>query len=126
MMYQLFQFFAAACQPKGSVFGIPTWYKYLPGQDYVDQLTNEYTCTPKLNSISDVWLIGAAILDILLRIAALLAVGYIVVAGVNYIRSQGQPDQTAKAQRTLINAIVGLVIAVASAVLVSFVAGRFN
>lgn len=122
----IFDLFAAACTPPSSgFFGIPTWYKYLPGEDVIDGISGQISCTPKLNSLSDVWLIGAAVIDILLRIAALMAIGYIVVAGINYIRSQGQPDQTAKAQRTLVNAVVGLVIAIIATVMVNFVAGRF-
>jgi hypothetical protein len=118
--------FANACEPANSFLGIPTWYKYLPGEETTETLTQTTVCTPQLNSLADVWLIGAAILDILLRLAALLAVFYIVFAGVKYIQSQGQPDQTKKAKDALVNAIVGLVIAVTAAVLVSFIAGRFK
>jgi hypothetical protein len=125
-MTQLLTRFAAACEPRGDFFGLPTWYKYLPGETTTESLTGLESCTPKLTNIADVWLIGAAILDILLRLAAMLAVFYIVFAGVKYIQSQGQPDQTKKAKDALVNAIVGLVIAVAATVLVSFVAGRFK
>lgn len=118
--------FAEACEPNGSFLGIPTWYKYLPGENIPDNIAGGTVCTPQISSLADIWLIGAAILDILLRLAALLAVFYIVFAGVKYIQSQGQPDQTKKAKDALVNAIVGLVIAVTAAVLVSFIAGRFR
>lgn len=118
--------FSKAGANNGSFFGIPTWYKYLDCPTYIDYSTQMETCTPQINGIADFWLIGAAILDILLRVSALLAVAYIVIAGISYIKSQGNPDQTAKAQRTLINAVAGLIIAVISAVVVNFVAGRFK
>lgn len=125
-MGSLFLFIADACQPRSDFFGIPTWYKYLEGASQTDSLTGSVTCTPQLVSVQDAWLIGAAVLDILLRVAALLAVAYIVVGGIQYIRSQGQPDATQTAKNTIVNAIVGLVIAVTATVLVTFIAGRFN
>ena len=65
-------------------------------------------------------------IDLLLRLSALIAVGFIVFGGVTYTISQGQPDKTKEALRTIINALVGLAIAVVATAFVSFVAGRFN
>lgn len=118
--------FAAACTPSGGgLFGFPKWYKYLQGIESVDANSN-IVCSPHITSINDVWLIVAAVIDMLLRLAVLLAIGYVVYGGITYIRSQGQPDQTAQAQKTILNAIVGLVMAVAATGLITFVAGRFN
>jgi uncharacterized membrane protein (DUF373 family) len=68
----------------------------------------------------------AAIIDILLRVAAIAAVVMLVYAGVQYIMSQGEPDKTKKALSSIINACVGLIIAMGAAAFVSFAAGRFN
>src|ERR1035438_3143897 len=91
-------------------FGLPTWYEYLPGG--------------KFTKLSDVWLIVAAIVEILLRVAAIAAFVMIVYAGIQLITSAGNPDNAAKARGTLINAIIGLVIAVLAATLVTFIAGQ--
>lgn len=123
---EVFKFFANACQPKNDFFGIPTWYKYLEGVTVENKLTGIDACTPQVVGLQDVWLIAAAVLDILLRVAALLAVAYIIVGGVKYIMSQGQPEQTQSAKNTIMNAVIGLVITVTATVLVTFIAGRFK
>ena len=121
--------FAASCGG-GSFLGFPTWYKYLPG---VTETAKDgagvdigTVCTPKIQSINDVWLIVAAIVEILLRVAALAAIALIVWGGIQFVMSQGEPDKAAKARHTVINAVVGLVIAVTATVLVTFVAGQFK
>lgn len=113
--------FAATCGG-GSFLGFPTWYKYLPGT--IDRTTGY--CTPQLNSLSAVWLIVAAGIEILLRIAALAAVGFIIYAGVQYLTSQGDPNKAAQARQGIINAVVGLVIAIIASAVVGFVAGSIN
>jgi len=111
-----------ACKPtEGNFLGFPTWYHYLQGT--VDANNN---CVPGISGINDIWLIVAAVIEILLRIAALAAIGLIIYGGIQFITSQGNPDQAERARNTVINALVGLVIAVAAATLVTFVAGRFQ
>jgi len=111
--------FAASCTG-GGFLGFPTWYKYLDG------ITVDNLCAPKINSLSDVWLIAAAIIEILLRLAALVAVGFVIWGGFGFIESQGDPAKTAQARSTIINAILGLAIAIISGITVSFLAGRIN
>ena len=50
----------------------------------------------------------------------------VIYGGIEFIMSQGEPDKANKARGTVINALIGLVIAVAAATLVTFIAGRFN
>ncbi|HET9098141.1 MAG TPA: hypothetical protein VFN51_00835 [Candidatus Saccharimonadales bacterium] len=102
-----------ACS-SGGFLGFPTWYHYLP--------VNSQTCSPQFTSLSDTWLIVAAIIEILLRIAGLLAVVYVIIGGINFVTSQGQPEKTAKSRDTIINALIGLAIAILSAAIVSFIA----
>ncbi len=121
--------FAASCGG-GNLLGFPSWYKYLPGTTEMAKdgsgVDIGTVCTPKIQSINDVWLIVAAVVEILLRVAALAAIALIVWGGIQFVMSQGEPDKAAKARSTVINAIVGLVIAVTATVLVSFVAGQFK
>ena len=65
----------------------------------------------------------AAIVELFLRFAALLAIGMIVWAGIQFISSQGEADGVAKAKQTMINALMGLLLAVIATAAVSFVAG---
>lgn len=120
-MIELFKFFGAPC-PGGEFLGFPKWYKYLEG------VTNPGTqlCSPRLTGLTDVYLILAAVIEVLLRIAALLAVGYIIWGGIEYTISQGEPDKTTRARKTIINALIGLIISITAATVVAFFAGRFN
>jgi len=108
--------FAAACQG-GSFIGLPKWYKYLncgPGN------------SPQLNDINNVWLIGAAVIEILVRLGALIAIGFVIYGGIQYVISQGEPDKLSKARHAIQDALIGLVIAVAATIVITFIAGRFN
>jgi hypothetical protein len=73
-----------------------------------------------------IWLIGLAIFEDLLRVAGLAAVGFIIYGGIRFITSQGEPENTRAAQSTIINALVGLVIAIVAAATVSFIANSLG
>jgi len=118
------QNFAAACSEPG-FFGFPTWYKYLANNDTLKDADGNITCSPKIAALNDIWLVVAAVIEILLRVAALAAIALIIYGAVTLIISRGEPDKIAKARGTMLNAVIGLVIAIVSTVVVSFAAGRF-
>jgi hypothetical protein len=113
--------FAVACKG-GDFLGFPKWYKYLEGD--VDPITK--VCSPRLGSLDEIYLIVAAVIEVLLRVAALIAVAYVIWGGIEYMISQGDPDKTTRARKTILNAIIGLIITITAATVVSFFAGRFN
>jgi len=116
MIHNLFTIFA--CTPKKASFlGFPTWYEYLKGVSDANGV-----CSPSLTSINDVWRIALAVIDILLRVASIVAVGYIIYAGFKYSTSQGDAGKTAEAKDTIINALIGLAIAVSATFIVAFIA----
>jgi hypothetical protein len=123
MIETLVRFFAADAAPcdGGTFLGFAKWYKYLPGKTDSNGL-----CAPQLSSINDVWLIVAAIVELLLQVAALLAVIMVIYGSVSYMMSRGEPDKTNQARGTLINALVGLAITLIAAAVVNFVAGRIS
>jgi hypothetical protein len=55
-----------------------------------------------------------------------VAVGYVIYGGIQYVTSQGSPDATKKAQQTIINALIGVVLAVLAASIVAFIGNRFG
>lgn len=121
-----------ACSLNGGGFlGFPTWYKYLKGQ-YVystpGDTTSKLVCSqaPHLTSLSDLWLIIAAVIEILLRVAALAAVAFVIYGGITFITSEGDPEKTKEARNTMINALVGLAIAVMAAAIIAFIAGSIS
>lgn len=114
--------FAATCGGH-RLLGFPTWYNYLP---CVQDPADPTKMIPALTSLTDIWLIAMAVLDILLRLAALSTIAFIVYGGVLFITSSGDPEKTAKARSTTINAAIGLLLAVSATAIVTFVAGRFK
>lgn len=52
--------------------------------------------------------------------AGLVAVAYLIIGGYQYITSQGNPDATATAKSTIINAIIGLIVILASYLIIRF------
>jgi hypothetical protein len=104
-----------------SFLGMVPWYQYLTLDD--DCGVTDFTV---LGSGSDLPLVILAIVQDLITIAGLIAVIFVVYGGVMYITSQGNPDQTSKAQSTIINAVAGLVVAVVAVVFVSFLGNRLG
>jgi len=74
-----------------------------------------------LGAHSAFFLIVLAVAEDLIRVAALVAVGYIMYGGIQYMTSGGSPDATKKAQNTIINSLIGLVIAILATSIVSFI-----
>lgn len=103
---------AADCKG-GDFFGLPTWFKYLKFDD---------NCNPITSQGSVAFLVMLAIADILLWAAGFLAVVFVIFGGFKFITSQGEPQQIAGARKTILNALIGLAIAVLAAQLVSFIA----
>ena len=133
MLNNLLTFAATRCQD-GSFLGLRPWWYYLPdskfdtGGKFSDDKCNivNFVILPGGGQRSDIPLVLLAVVDDLLRIAGMVAVGFVIVGAVQYITSQGEPDKTAQAQSTIINALIGLAIAVVAVAFVSFVGFRLG
>lgn len=119
--------FAVTCD-KTKLFGLLVpWYQYLNLAPNAS--TNACTFTdfqnPSGAGILDIHspllLIVLAVLDDLIRVAALVAVGYVIYGGIQYVTSQGSPDSTRRAQQTIINALIGVTLAILAAAIVGFI-----
>ena len=116
-MWHIFAKAGAECT-QGTFFGIPHWAAGLESKFQED-------CVIEGFSLTDIWLIVANITRMALGLAALLAIIFVIVGGVMYVTSQGNPEHTKRAQDILTNAILGLVIAIFASAIVGFIAGRF-
>lgn len=108
-------------------FRMPTWYQYL---EYDPQ-----TCDVKFCVLgngdngcdkSSIPLVLLALIDIGLRIGALVAVGFVVYGGIKFVTSQGEPDEVKGARNTILNALIGLVIAMIATPMVVFLGTRLG
>lgn len=118
-MLQPIQLFASANNCSGSFFGIPHWYQYLPSSDFNNncQITNFTLLGPQSGFIY----VALALIEILLFLAGMIAVGYVIYGGIQYVASQGEADKTSSAKQTIENALVGMVIAMTAIAIVSFI-----
>jgi ABC-type Fe3+ transport system permease subunit len=108
----------AAC---GTFFGLPPWNQYINGG----------ACTePNLTTPDEIFdaipLIGLAVLDMLLRVAGVAAVLFVIYGGIQFMVSQGNSDATKSARNTILNALIGLIIASIAATMVSFIGRRIG
>lgn len=106
--------FARTCPQDVKFLGIDGWYKYMP-RDCSDGSID----FSKYN-IGSIWLILAGVIDILLRIGTLVAVFYFIWGAIKMITSQGSPEGIKNARSTMTNALIGLVVSVVAAQLLSF------
>jgi hypothetical protein len=64
------------------------------------------------------------IFTIVLMTLAGIAVLFVILGGVRYILSQGDPQATSKAKNTVLTAIIGLVIVIVAQAVVSLVVSK--
>jgi amino acid transporter len=124
MITQLLSIFSISngCTPT-DFFGLKPWYQYLQTDKSCNVVNFNFL---PANGQSDILLVALAIVDDLLRVAGLVAVAFVVYGGIQYVTSQGSPDQTQKAQRTIQNALIGLVISVLAIATVSFLGNKLG
>ena len=127
---------------KSGFFGLEPWYHFLPNSEIgVGQIgkTPVDKCGIKCFNIfvqdnpnecgetaSDVPGVILAIIDDLLRIAAIVAVAFIIVGSFQFAGSRGNSERTANAQSTVINALTGLAVALVAVALVSFLGNQLH
>ncbi|HEY5806230.1 MAG TPA: hypothetical protein VIS56_02475 [Candidatus Saccharimonadales bacterium] len=119
--------FAAGTCAEQSFFDFPTWYTYLLKADLMAVNSDTGRCDFVSGfEVQDLSLIALALVDIALRIAALVTVIYVVYGGVEFITAQGEADKAKKARQTIINALIGLSIALVSVGVVTFIGTRIG
>jgi hypothetical protein len=104
------------CRGDGAL-QFPTWYQYLP---------KNADCSINADGLgaTAVVLVLMGIFDILLFVAGFAAVIYVIWGGFKLLTSTGESQKIAAARTTIINALVGMGIAIIASQLVGFIAGR--
>ncbi len=105
---------AKACKKDRSFFNIPTWYQYLDFDKDCNVKTKDQENIPAK--------IILGIIDIALYLAGLIAVVMIIWGGFQFIFANGEPGSIANARKTILNAVIGLIIAILASQIVRFVA----
>ncbi len=111
-----------ATNPCGGTFlGFKPWYEGLCANNEIVPVCEKDSGCPQNSKKLNVF-IWTAVLNVTFDLG--LAVGYIAVAmviygGYMYMMSQGDPARTAKGKKTLMSAIIGVIIAMAATVIVN-------
>ncbi len=108
------------------ILGLPSWYEYLDvGPKNGDDCAIIGPTVPADPTSIDweraVPRVVMAVIQIMLRLAGLVAIGFTIYGGFRYILSQGEPEATKNAKGTIVGASIGLVIALFAATVVGFV-----
>lgn len=101
------------CNPGGTVLGFPYWYRGI-----ADSSCEIKTPTGESGLTKLIGQVAVNLVEI-----ALVAVGYIsfvfiVIGGFQFILSMGSSDKMAAARKTIMNACIGLVIAISSTAII--------
>jgi len=110
--------FAAGSGCNSGFLTFPAWYNGLTNSD----------CTIKspdaVGGISTfIWIIVLNVVDIILQLIGYVAALMIIYGGFRYLTSTGTPSGVEQAKKTLTNAIIGLVLAIASIAIVNLLFG---
>jgi len=122
---------AADCGKNTTFFGLPTWYKYLNFDsncniELTQKVVESNGTVNQSIDFEEIWLIALAIIEILLTLAGILAVVYVIVGGFKYVTSQAEPEKLTSAKNTIVNALVGVVIAIVASQVIAFVAAKLS
>ena len=107
---------SAVC-PNQTFLTFPMWHRNLDLDD---------NCAVKLNpgvSLNVIWVVVLNIIEMIIQAFAYLALGYILWNALKYVRSQGNSSQVGAAKEGILQASIGLFIALASVAIVRYIQG---
>ena len=114
---------ATACSE--SLLTFPAWYKGL----LVDAAGGncDIKSPADAGGISPfIWKIVLNVIQMVLNLIGYLAVGFIIFGGFKYMTSAGSADGMVKARKTIMNAVIGLVLSIFSIGIVNVIAGAIH
>ena len=101
-----------------SILGFPTWDQYLDHNAVDCHITG-------FDFPGDLFLVLVALVEIMIRLAAYIATGFVIYGAFKLMAARGQPDKIAEARSTITNAIIGLAISILAVAIISYTASRF-
>lgn len=106
------------------ILTFPTWFR---GMVKVEGGKCVVKSPDDMGGLSNfIWRIVLNVIDIALQLVGYIAVIFILIGGFNMITSNGSPDGMAKARKSILNAVIGLVISVGSVGLVNLIMSIIN
>lgn len=95
----------------------PAWYRGLVNNDCSIKSPND------VGGISSfIWKIVLNVVEIMLQLVAYISVGFVIYGGFLYLASAGSADKIAAGKKTILNALIGLVLSFFSVAIVALIA----
>lgn len=94
-------------------------------EDGLNKVGKEFTTPRGLSKSSTVTDVIVYVIKILLQVAMGIAVLFIIIGGYQYITSAGNEERATKGRKTLVNALIGLVLIIFSYTIVSVLNNQF-
>jgi hypothetical protein len=100
----------------------PTWFRGLVD---VNKTTNECEIIPPKSGQLGTFIthIALNVIEMAMQAVGYLTAGFILWGGFTFLTSEGNPDAIAKARKTIVNAVVGLAISIASIAVINLISG---
>ncbi|OYX42856.1 hypothetical protein B7Y94_02855 [Candidatus Saccharibacteria bacterium 32-49-12] len=116
-----------ACDNDGKILTLKPWYYGLTNEDCSLKSPSDMSEGGENNGMQRfISRIVLTIVEDLLHIAGYVTVAFVIAGGFTYITSSGAPDKASRGMKTILNAVIGLVIAMASIALVNFIGGAMG
>ena len=125
----------ASCNGKEYFLTFPTWYRGLTTGDCKIKSPSELSGPEDQKLSKFIWTIVTIIaepnellnvIDIIIQLVAYIATGYVLWGGFTYLTSTGRPEKIKRAKEMILNAVIGLVIAIAAIAVVGYAAGKIS
>lgn len=100
----------------------PAWYRGIQNPDC--SIKQPTASKEGLNGF--IWTIVLNVIEFGLQLVGYIAVGFIIVGGYKFMISAGSPDGMVRARKTILNAVIGLVLSLFSVAIVNVIAGAFH
>ena len=120
----------AACDKGGGITFFPSWYDGLCDDKGNIKSPNEMNSTgsdaagkPAGNLGGWITIIALNIVTMLLFAVGYVSLGFIIFGGFKYMTSGDNSSGTAAARKTILNAVIGLVLSIMAVAIVKFIAG---
>lgn len=117
-------YFAPGDGCTSSFLTFPAWYEGLPRDGCAIDQPSSGNNGGGIGVF--VWRIVLNIIEIVLQAIGYIAAGFIIYGGFKYVTSVSSSDKTAAARKTILNAVIGLVISFMSVVIVTLIAGNIK
>lgn len=113
---------ADECADKGKILTLKPWYSGL-----TDSSCNIKSPSDGVDAQANfVWKIVLNIVDDMFQIVGYIVTGYIMYGGFLMMSSVGSPEKAARAQKTVLSAVIGLVVTIAAIAVVNLISSRIG